>query len=121
MGRVIKIKISARGVETDAPTVEDLLEQLRDYFDLLKEVEVAIAPDGSNAIEWRIVNAGRSSPLSFEAEAYPRQYGVNIDDRVDIVATKTANGLVARRELRRESPAPGTQGRAFRSIGVRPG
>ena len=51
--RTIKLSVRARG-EIDSPTVEDLLDQVRDYFEILKGVEQAVAPDGANAIEWRI-------------------------------------------------------------------
>jgi hypothetical protein len=39
MPRKIKLVISGKGAETDAPAVEDVLDQLRDYHDILKEVE----------------------------------------------------------------------------------
>ncbi|MGH8515725.1 MAG: hypothetical protein ACREV8_17640, partial [Gammaproteobacteria bacterium] len=79
MPRKIKLVISGKGTGTDAPTVEDVLDQLRDYHDILKEVEEAVAEDGYRAIDWRIVNASRNSPLSFEFEAFPHDFAVNID------------------------------------------
>jgi hypothetical protein len=92
MSRTVKLTIRARG-ESDSPTVEDLLDQLRDYFAILEGVEEAISDDGRQAIEWRIVKATSNTPLMFEAAAFPRDYGVNIDRRVETVTKHTALGL----------------------------
>jgi len=91
--RTIKFKVLGRGADTDAPTVDDLLDQLRDYFDILKGVEQAVAEDGATEIEWRVVDANRCSPLAFEVAPFARQYAMNIDNRADIVLTATATGM----------------------------
>ncbi len=49
MGRVVKLRISGRGSETDAPTVEDALDQMRDHLDVMKGVEEAATQDGARA------------------------------------------------------------------------
>ncbi|MBS7702701.1 hypothetical protein [Chelatococcus asaccharovorans] len=95
MTRTIKLKILGRGVDTDAPTVDDLLDQVRDYFEILRGVEQAVAEDGSSAIEWRIVSASMNSPLALEAGAFPRQFAMNVDHRAKVVITHAANGLNA--------------------------
>lgn len=92
MPRTIKLSVKASG-EIDSPTVDDLLEQVRDYFEILKGVEQAVAEDGSNAIEWRIVAATTNSPITFEARAFAHDFGVNVDNRAEIVARHTALGL----------------------------
>jgi hypothetical protein len=97
------LSVRARG-ETEAPTVDDLLDQVRDYFDILEGVEQAIAEDGSNAIEWRIVKAQTKSPIQFEARAFSRDFAVNVDQRAEMVAQQTAIGLHQLRE-RGERPA----------------
>ncbi|KYK48147.1 hypothetical protein A1D31_00020 [Bradyrhizobium liaoningense] len=84
--------MKARG-ETGSPTVEDLLEQVRDYFTVLNQVEVALAEDGTNAIEWRIVSATTNSPIELVAEGYSREFGVNIDRRVDATVRHAAIGM----------------------------
>jgi hypothetical protein len=89
----IKIKIIGHRADTDAPTVDDLLDQLRDYFDILKGVEEALADDGKNEVQWRIVGAGKNSPLAFEAAPFARQYAMNVDRRAMQVARVTAVGL----------------------------
>jgi hypothetical protein len=63
MTRRIKVSIKARG-ESDFPTVDDFLDQVRDYFEILGGVEQALAEDGMNAIEWRIVGATTNSPIA---------------------------------------------------------
>ena len=105
MPRKIKLVISGKGAETDAPAVEDVLDQLRDYHDILREVEEAVAKDGKRAIDWRIVNASRNSPLSFEFEAFPHEFAVNIDRRAESVVSATAVGMDA---LQTQSERPPT-------------
>jgi hypothetical protein len=95
MSRTIKIKIQGHGADTDAPTAEDLLEQLRDYIDILRGVESAVAADGQHEIVWRVVNAKRQSPIEFEFQAFARHYGTDITRRVDAVARHTSEGLQA--------------------------
>ena len=102
MNRRITLRIRARGL-TDSPTVDDLLEQLRDYFDILKGVEEAVSEDGRSAIVWRIVKATTNTPITLEAEAFPKDFGVNIDRRVEAVTRETALGLAA---LQRDGKRP---------------
>jgi hypothetical protein len=102
MNRVIKLSIKARG-ESDSPTVDDLLDQVRDYFDILKGVEEAVADDGSLAIEWRIIGASSNTPIALEAAAFAKNYAVNIDRRAEIVVRQTAYGL---RQLQSSSERP---------------
>ena len=101
--RVVKIKIRGHGAETDAPSADDLLDQIRDYLEILKGVETALAEDGQNAIDWRVIDAGKGSPLQIELGAFPRQYAVNIDRRTEAVVKRTAEGLTALRD-RAERP-----------------
>jgi hypothetical protein len=96
MSRKIKLSIRARG-PTDSPTVEDLLDQLRDYFEILEGVEEAVSEDGRRAIEWRIVSASANTPITIEAVAFPKDFAVNIDHRAEIVTRQTALGLSALR------------------------
>lgn len=93
MSKRITVRISGRGPDTDAPTVSDLIDQLADYFDLLGEVEEAIAPDGGAAIQWRVVNATKASPLSITVQAFARQYAVNVDRRAEVVVHQVTRGL----------------------------
>jgi hypothetical protein len=94
MARTIKVIIRARGV-TDAPTVEDLLDQLRDYFSILEGVELALAEDNRQAIDWRITGASKASPLIIEAAPFPKDFAVNVERRSEIVLGKAALGLAA--------------------------
>lgn len=92
MSRQIKVRVKARD-ETGSPSVEDLLDQVRDYFEILTDVEAAVAEDGTNAIVWRVVSATSNTPIEFTLEAFPSIYGVNIDRRVDATVRQTALGL----------------------------
>jgi hypothetical protein len=95
MTTVVTFKISGRGAETDAPTVDDWLEQIADYLDILRGVERALAEDGQGAIDWRVLNASKTSPLSVQIGAFPTTYATNIDERVGLVVRHTAAGLHA--------------------------
>jgi hypothetical protein len=69
-----------------------VLDQLRDFLDILHGVEEAAVGGPSSAIVWRVVQASRNSPLTFAIEAFPKIFGVNIDQRVDTVVRETAAG-----------------------------
>ena len=93
MGRPISISISGRGRETDAPSVQELLDQIGDCLAILREVEQALSADGTNEIEWRVTGASKNSPLMLELAPFPRQHGMNIDRRTQEVKQSTACGL----------------------------
>lgn len=91
--RTIKFQVLGRGDDTDAPTMDDFLGQLRDYFDILNGVEQAVAEDGNIEIEWRIINASKASPLAIEVAPFARQFAMNVDLRAEHVVTRAAKGL----------------------------
>lgn len=93
MVKPVKISISGTGTSTDAPTVEDLLRQLRDLFEILESVEAAVSEDGTIAMEWRITDVSRNSPLTFEATAFPIDHAMNIDRRAAVVQHAVATGF----------------------------
>lgn len=90
------IEITIKGVDTDgddAPTVEDLLNQIQDFVFILHGVEKAVAEDGREEIVWRVTNATRNSPITFEVTPFPKTHGMNIDRRAATVVGATAKGL----------------------------
>ncbi|MGH1576387.1 hypothetical protein [Planktotalea sp.] len=92
------IKIVVKGTETagdDSPTVEDLLSQVQDQVDILKEVEGAIAGDTGSELVWRVTNVTKNSPISFEITPFPKTHGMNIDNRAVEVVAATAGGLAS--------------------------
>jgi hypothetical protein len=95
MSKRVKIRIRGSGHETDAPTVDDMSDQLKDYFDLLESVEQTIADDGQSAIEWRVVHAATASPITFTVQAFPKQFAVNVDARADHVIENALRGVRA--------------------------
>src|SRR5688572_1267485 len=90
MSRTTKLTIRGRG-ENDFPAVEDFVDQIRDYIEILKSVEQAIGDQA--AIVWRVVKAETQSPIEIETQAFPRNHGVYIDDRVESVVRHTALGM----------------------------
>ena len=93
MSNIIRFTVTGHAADTDAPPVEDLLDQIRDYVDILRGVEEAATGAPGSAIVWRVVEASRNSPVMFGLEAYPKQFATNIDRRVAIVLTETAQGF----------------------------
>lgn len=93
MTNPIRFAISGRNAETDAPTVEDLLDQVGDYFGILRGVEEALADDGASEIDWRVTDASKHSPLELEMTPFPRRHGVDIEQRAQLVRERTAQGL----------------------------
>jgi hypothetical protein len=89
----IRFTISGHSAETDAPTVEDLVAQIGDWFSILRGVEEAVAEDSAHQIEWRVTSASKSSPLAFELTAFPRRHGMNIEHRAHEVKEHVAAGL----------------------------
>jgi hypothetical protein len=102
MTRTIKLSIKARG-ESDSPTVDDLLDQVRDYFEILKGVEEAVAEDGSREIEWRIIGATTNSPIALEAAPFSRNFAVDVSQRAEAVVRSTSYGL---RQLQSKGERP---------------
>lgn len=90
------IKITIKGSDrfgVDAPIVEDLLAQLQDFVAVLKGVEEAISDDSGAEIDWRVTDATKNSPLTFEVTPFPRRHAMNIDKRAAEVVTITADGI----------------------------
>ena len=90
------VKIVVKGTDhlgDDAPTVEDLLSQIKDQVEIFKEVETAIVGDNTPSLVWRVTNVTRNSPISFEITPYPKIYGTSIDDHAKKVIQATANGM----------------------------
>jgi hypothetical protein len=104
MEGAIRLSITGRGAGTDAPTVDDLIDQVRDYFGVMQEVERALAADGVNAIEWRVVSATTSSPIEFVIAPFPREYATNIDARVDATVEAASRGLQLLQERAEDPP-----------------
>src|SRR5262245_3657592 len=103
MGKRITLSIEGSGAET-APTVDDLVSQLSDYYDLLGIVERTIAVDGTQAVQWRVVHAAKVNPLSLTLEAFARQFAVNVDQRVGLVVEHTNQGLRRLRDAPERPP-----------------
>lgn len=93
MASPIHFSISGHSAETDAPTVDDLVSQVGDHVSIMREVEEALADDGTSEIEWRVTNAKKDSPIELEITPFPRRHGVDIEQRVRKVKEHTAGGL----------------------------
>ena len=77
----------------DAPTVEDLLGQIETWIDVLHNVEAAIADTSKAELVWRVTDARKNSPLTFEVTPFPATFGMNIDQRAQKVVSAAAMGV----------------------------
>lgn len=104
MARPVKVRITGQAdAGTDAPTVDDLLSQIRDVLDLLRGVEKAVASNQSQELIWRVTGASMNSPVSVELTPFPKNPAIHIDERAEEVERAVAVGL---RALRHGSPRP---------------
>lgn len=94
MAGTIKVRIQGSGAD-GSPSADDLVDQLRDYLDILEAVEAAQAADGQNAIVWRVTEARRFNPFEFTLHADPRVYATDVSRRAAAVAHRFSEGMNA--------------------------
>lgn len=98
MAKPIRVTIKGAGEAGDnAPTVDDLLGQVRDLVELLQGVEKAVSDDHTNQIVWRVTDAERKNPISFELTPFPTNPAIFIGARAEAVERVAIEGLVALR------------------------
>lgn len=95
MAEPVKFKIRGSSSETDAPTADDFLDQVRDIINVLKAVESALDSGGANAIEWRITNATKNSPIGLEATPFAVNHATDVSARAALVRRYAADGFRA--------------------------
>lgn len=86
----------------EAPTVDDLIGQIRDFVELLEGVDEAVEGEGRGLV-WRVTDASKNSPLSFELTPTGGGPAAVVAARVDRVERIAADGLMA---LRSGNPRP---------------
>ena len=79
----------------DAPNVEDFLNQVRDFVELLHGIEKAVEADGKSDLVWRITDAAMNSPISVELTPYGRGPAALVAARVSLVEQTALDGLRA--------------------------
>lgn len=94
MANTIKVKIQGGGAD-GSPSADDLVDQLRDYLDILEAVEAAYAADGQQAIVWRLVEARRYNPFEFTLHADSRVYATDVSRRAGAVVRRFSEGMNA--------------------------
>ncbi|MDB5583351.1 MAG: hypothetical protein JWR80_8527 [Bradyrhizobium sp.] len=72
MTTTVQLSIAGRGVN-DSPLLDDLLDQVRDYFEMINGVAASMAGDVVERFDWRVVGLSKSSPATITVEAIPRQ------------------------------------------------
>lgn len=96
MAKPVRVTITGKAdTVSDAPTVEDLIGQLRDLADVLRGVEKAMVPGRGGELVWRVTDASRNSPLSLELTPYSQGGGGDVSARAFQIERATAEGLLA--------------------------
>lgn len=98
MTKPVRLTIKGAGdVGDNAPTVEDLLGQVSDFVEILKGVEKALGDENGTQIVWRVTDAERKNPITFELTPTPINPALFIDDRAANIERITRAGLTALR------------------------
>ena len=98
MTKPVRLTIKGSGeVGDNAPTVDDLLGQVADFVEILKGLEKALGDDQGNQIIWRVTDAERQNPISFELTPTPINPAIFIGDRAADIERIARAGLVALR------------------------
>jgi hypothetical protein len=71
MATTVQLSISGRG-EDDAPLLDDLIGQLRDYFEMVNGVAASMTGGDGQQYDWRVVGLSKNSPATITVEAVPR-------------------------------------------------
>lgn len=105
MAKSIRVTIKGAGEPgKNAPTVDDLIGQIRDFVGVLEGVEKAFSDDDSIQIVWRVTDAERENPISFELTPFSANPAIFIDSRAEQVERATFEGFAAlRRGIQRPS------------------
>lgn len=98
MTKPVRLTIKGAGeAGENAPTVEDLLGQVSDFVEILKGVEKALGDEKGGQIVWRVTDAERKNPITFELTPTPINPAVFIGDRAADIERIARAGLMALR------------------------
>lgn len=91
------IRLTIKGSDafgTDAPTVDDLLGQVRDFVEMLRGIEDAVTDDGK-VLVWRVTDATMNSPISIEVTPFSSNPAIFADARATVVQDVVRRGFSA--------------------------
>lgn len=93
------VRVTVRGpadAQSEAPSVDDLLDQIRDIVDVLRGVERA-TEEGGKPLEWRVTDARMNSPISIELTPVSDAPAAVVAARAERVERIVADGFMALR------------------------
>ena len=95
MAKPIRLTIKGSDASgTDAPTVDDLLGQVRDFVEMLRGVEDAVTDDGK-VLVWRVTDVTMNSPISIEVTPFSPNPAIFADSRAVVVQDAVRKGFSA--------------------------
>ena len=89
----VKITITPSVSDAGLLTVDDAMQQVLDYFNLLRAADKSF--DDKETIIWRLKSVTANSPFTVEAEPYGQDLAVSVDHHAAIVMQRFHEGLEA--------------------------
>jgi hypothetical protein len=102
MATTVQLSIAGRG-EDDAPLLEDLLDQVRDYFEMINGVAASMSDGDAERYDWRVVGLSKNSPATITVEAVARR---GFPDGASLAARAREQTYYGLQRLQRESVRP---------------
>ena len=89
----VKITITPSISDSNLLTVEDAMQQVLDYFDLLRAADKSL--DDKESIVWRLKSVTTNSPFTVEAEPYGHDPAISVERHAAIVMRRFHDGMDA--------------------------
>ncbi len=102
MATTVQLSIAGRG-EDDAPLLDDLLDQVRDYFEMINGVAASMSEKNAEQYDWRVVGLSKNSPATITVEAVARR---GFPDGASLAARARQQTSYGLERLQRESVRP---------------
>lgn len=89
----VKITITPSVSDSNLLTVEDAMQQVLDYFDLLRSADKSL--DDKETIVWRLKSVTTNSPFTVVAEPYGHDPAISVERHAAIVLRRFKDGINA--------------------------
>lgn len=90
----VMLSIAGKG-EDDAPLLDDLLDQIKDFFAIVEGVGATIAAGDDAPFSWRVIGLSKNSPATITAEAVAKSGHSNGDLIASMAYIQSIEGLTA--------------------------
>lgn len=102
MTTTVQLSIAGKG-EDDAPLLDDLLDQVRDFFEMINGVAASMVPGEAEQYDWQVVGLSKNSPATITVKAVSRR---GYPDGAELAARARAQTTYGLARLQKESVRP---------------